>query len=86
MIPPLGRGHRGGALSISSRDSSSRGRSGAHIRRTRVGACCGGRGAGFYGAMSAAEEPTAAREGSAAARKGPTAGDEGTWSTHDLKE
>ena len=49
MKPPLGRGHRGGTLSISSRDNSNRGRSGAHNRQMRASACCGGRGVGGCG-------------------------------------
>ena len=78
MIPPMGRGHRGGTLSTSSRDSSSRGRSGAHSKPTAV--------EGPAAAMSAAKEPVAAREGPAAAREGLVAREEGPWRTRGLKE
>ena len=94
MISPLGRGHRGGTLSItSSRGRGSRGSSGERSRHTKVGAIYGcrgadGRGAGGNGtSRGAGSSPTAegpavagpAAEGLAAAGVGP-------WSTRGLKE
>ena len=58
MIPPLGRGHRGGTLSISRTDSISMGRSGAHSRHTRVVPV-----AAAEGPAAARDEPTVGEEG-----------------------
>ena len=64
MISPMGRGHRGGTLSItSSRGRGSSGNSGARSRHTRADACCGSRGGAVTTEGPAAvEELTPAEE------------------------
>ena len=71
MIPPLGRGHIGGTIIISSRDSISRGRSGAHSRHTRAAPAAAAEGPAAVDVPTAVEGPVAAREGPAAAEEGP---------------
>ena len=78
MISPLGRGHRGGTLSItSSRGSGSRGSSGARRRALGPAPAAAAKG-------PAANEPVAV--GSAEAGEGPAAGEVGPRCTYGLKE
>ena len=80
MISPLGRGHIGGTLSI----TSSRGSSGVRSRHTRVGASCGCRGPT---ATEPAEGPVAAGPATTGPTvEGPTTEGLGPWRTCGLKE